>query len=161
MLAISADWINPFITAATEVLEKVLGVKPTLSKPYVKQSDETFFDISGLIGLTGEAVGSIAFSMPKQTALKMVSKFVGEEALGLSTDTRDAIGELTNIIAGRVKKIFYEKNIRMKISVPNVIVGKEHTISSAKDVPTIVIPFDSELGNFAIQVSLKKASKEG
>jgi chemotaxis protein CheX len=161
MSAISADWINPFITAATEVLDEILGVKPKLSKPYVKQSDEPLFDISGLIGLTGEAVGSIAFSLPKQTALKMVSKFIGEEVLGLSADTRDAIGELTNIIAGRVKKIFYEKNIRMKISVPNIIVGKEHTISSAKGIPTIVIPFESELGNFAIQVSIKKASKEG
>lgn len=157
MSSISADWINPFIIATKEVLVEVLGVEPTLSKPYVKQSDEPLFDISGLIGLTGEAVGSIAFSLPKQTALKIVSKFIGEEVLGLSADTRDAIGELTNIIAGRVKKIFYEKNIRIKISVPNVIVGKEHTISSAKNIPTIVIPFESDMGNFAIQVSLKKA----
>jgi len=49
----------------------------------------------------------------------------------------------------------------MKISVPNIIVGKEHTISSAKGIPTIVIPFETELGNFAVQVSIKKASKEG
>jgi len=157
MSTISADWVNPFIIAATEVLNEIVGVKPKLSKPYAKQTDEPLFDISGIIGLTGEAVGSIAFSLPKQTALKMVSKFIGEEVLGLSADTRDAIGEITNIMAGRVKKIFYEKKIHIKISLPNVIVGKEHAISSAKGVPTIIIPFDSELGNFAIQVSLKKA----
>ncbi len=157
MSVISADWVNPFIIATTEVLNEIVGVKPTLSKPYVKQTDEPLFDISGIIGLTGEAIGSIAFSLPKQTALKIVSKFIGEEVLGLSADTRDAIGELTNIIAGRVKKIFYEKKIHIKISIPNVIVGKEHTITTAKGIPTIVIPFECELGDFAIQVSLKKA----
>lgn len=157
MSSISADWVNPFILAVDEVLNEILNVKPKLSKPYVKQSDEPLFDISGIIGLTGEAVGSIAFSLPKKTALNIVSKFIGEEVLGLSADTRDAIGELTNIIAGRVKKIFYEKKIHIKISIPNVIVGKEHTISSTKGTSTIVIPFECELGDFAIQVSLKKA----
>ncbi len=157
MSQISADWVNPFILAATEVLDEILGVKPTLSKPYVKQSDDPLFDISGIIGITGEATGSIAFSLPKQTALIMVSRFIGEEVIGISAETRDAIGELTNIIAGRVKKIFYEKKIHIKISIPNVIVGKEHTISTAKGILTIVIPFESELGNFAIQMSLKKS----
>lgn len=157
MSSISADWVNPFILAVIEVLDEILNVKPKLSKPYVKQSNEPLFDISGIIGLTGEAVGSIAFSLPKQTALKIVSRFIGEEVLGLSADTRDAIGELTNIIAGRVKKIFYEQKIHIKISIPNVIVGKEHTISSTKGISTIVIPFECELGDFAIQVSLKKA----
>ncbi|SDB94780.1 chemotaxis protein CheX [Desulfurella multipotens] len=157
MSTISADWINPFILATTEIFKDIVGVEPKLSKPYVKQTNEPLFDISGIIGITGEAIGSIAFSLPKQTALKVVSRFIGEEVLGLSSDTRDAIGELTNIIAGRVKKIFYEKKIHIKISIPNVIVGKEHTISSAKGIPTIVIPFETELGNFAIQASLKKA----
>ncbi|MGC9257277.1 chemotaxis protein CheX [Desulfurella sp.] len=156
MSTISADWINPFILATTEIFKDIVGVEPKLSKPYVKQTDEPLFDISGIIGLTGEAVGSIAFSLPKQTALKIVSKFIGGEVLGLSADTRDAIGELTNIIAGRVKKIFYEKKIHIKISIPNVIVGKEHTISSAKGTSTIVIPFECELGDFAVQISLKK-----
>ena len=52
MSTISADWVNPFIIAATEVLNEIVGVKPKLSKPYAKQTDEPLFDISGIIGLT-------------------------------------------------------------------------------------------------------------
>ncbi len=151
---LSVEWINPFIEATEEILNTVAMIEPKRGKLALKKDSTVEYDVSGIIGITGEAVGSIALSFPKKTALKVVSNFTGEEVIGIDADTADAIGELTNMIAGRAKKIFSDKGIKLKISVPNVVIGKNHTITSPKGTPTIVIPFTSEAGDFAIQVSL-------
>lgn len=157
---LSVEWINPFIQATEEILSTVAMINPKRGKLALQKDSTVAYDISGIIGITGEAIGSIALSFPKKTALKVVSNFTGEEILGFDADTADAVGELTNMIAGRSKKIFSDKGIKLKISVPNVVIGKNHTISSPKGTPTIVIPFSSEEGNFAIQVSLMPNESE-
>ncbi len=157
MAQLSVEWINPFIEAAEEIMETVAMLKLKRGKLELRENSTLAYDVSGIIGLTGEAVGSIALSFPKKTAIVAVSNFVGEEVLGIDSDTTDAIGELTNMVAGRAKKIFSERNIKLKISTPNVVVGKNHTIVSPKGTPSIVIPFESEAGPLAIQVALKPA----
>lgn len=161
MADLNVEWINPFIEATYSIIETVAAVKVTMDKPLkIKESNAVGYDVSGIIGLTGEAVGSIALSFPKKTALKIVSDFTGEDVLGIDNDTMDAIGELTNMIAGRVKKLFADKSVKMKISIPTVILGKGHTINTKKNIPSIEIPFKSEEGDFAILVSLKPNSEQ-
>ncbi len=161
MADLSVEWINPFIEATYSIIEAVAAVKVSMDKPLkIRQSNTVGYDVSGIIGLTGEATGSIALSFPKKTALNIVSDFIGEDVLGIDSDTMDAVGELTNMIAGRAKKLFAEKGIRMKISIPTVILGKGHTINTKKNIPSIEIPFKSEEGDFAILVSLKSNSEQ-
>ncbi len=155
MAKLSVEWINPFIEATEEILETVAMIKPKRGQIQLKENSTVAYDVSGIIGITGEAVGSIALSFPKKTAISVVSNFIGEEVLGIDSDTTDAIGELTNMIAGRAKKIFSDKGIKLKISTPNVVVGKNHTIVTPKGTPSIVIPFESEAGSLAIQVALR------
>ncbi len=155
MPKLSVEWINPFIEATENIIGTVAMVKITRGKLTLKEDSAVEYDVSGIIGITGEAVGSIALSFPKKTALAIVTNFTGEEAMGIDNDTIDAIGELTNMVAGSAKKIFSDKGIKLKISIPNVVVGKNHTIVSPKGTPSIVIPFESDVGELAIQVSLK------
>ncbi len=114
------------------------------------------YDISGIIGLAGGVVGSVVLSFPKETAMKIVASFIGEDVPDVNKDVLDAIGELTNIVAGSAKKIFYEQGHHFKISLPNVVYGKDHKINRARDVPCISVTFSSDAGPFAIEVSLKE-----
>ncbi len=155
MAKLSVEWINPFIEAAEEIMDTVAMLKLKRGKLELRENSTVAYDVSGIIGITGEAVGSIALSFPKKTAIAAVSNFIGEEVLGIDSDTTDAIGELTNMVAGRAKKRFSERNIKLKISTPNVVVGKNHTIVAPKNTPSIVIPFESDAGELAIQVSLR------
>jgi chemotaxis protein CheX len=155
MAKLSVEWINPFIEAAEEIIGTVAMLKIKRGKLALKEDSTVEYDVSGIIGLTGEATGSIALSFPKKSALAIVSNFTGEEAMGIDNDTIDAIGELTNMVAGHAKKLFSDRGTKLKISIPNVVVGKNHTIVSPKGTPSIIIPFESEVGEFAIQVSLK------
>ncbi len=159
MAKLNVEWINPFIEATEEIIDTVAMIQVKRGNLALKKDSTVAYDVSGIIGITGEATGSIALSFPKKSALAVVSNFTGEDVIGIDNDTTDAIGELTNMIAGRAKKIFSEKNIKLKISVPNVVVGKNHSISTPKNAPSIVIPFESDAGEFAIQVSLMPSDK--
>lgn len=152
-----AEYINPFVESTLSVFNTMIGVEPKKGELYLKKDDEPSFDISGVIGLAGQAVGSVVISLPESLALSVVSKFLGEEKSSIDNDVVDAIGELINMIAGSTKKVFSERSLRFKISIPNVIVGKGHKIKRPSNVPCIGVFFYVGDERFAVEVALKES----
>ncbi len=122
-------------------------------KPQVKSGNKPTHDISGIIGLSGEAQGAIAISFPKIVALKVVSAMLGSSIKIIGPEIVDGIGEIANIVAGRAKQGLSQ--YKLTISLPNVIVGQNHAISPPSGIRAIIVPFDSSLGNFVMEISLK------
>lgn len=147
------SYINPFVVSTIETFTKMLNSEAKPGKIQLKNDESHTYDISGVIGLSGEAQGSICLSFPKLIALKVVSALVGADIKIIGPEVSDAIGEIANIIAGNAKQHLTQYNL--SISLPKVIMGKDHKIASQRGVPTIIVPFDSSFGNFAMEVSLK------
>lgn len=147
------EHINPFIRSTLETFEAMVQLKLETGKPFLKRDPFPSYDVSGIIGISGDAVGSIALSFPKLVALKVVSKFLGEEIKIVGPDLTDSVGELNNIISGNAKK--YLKDCNISISLPNVIVGHNHQVVSPRDSENMIVPFSSEVGEIALEVSLK------
>ncbi|MDR0307651.1 MAG: chemotaxis protein CheX [Chitinispirillales bacterium] len=145
-------YANPFIVSTIETFKKMLNIEGKTGKLAVKTNDKHTYDVSGVIGLSGEAQGSICLSFPKDVALKAVSALLGMEIKEIGPDVSDGIGELVNIVAGNAKQ--YLTKYTLSISLPKVVIGN-HTIAVTKDVPTLVVPFISSLGEFAIEIALK------
>lgn len=151
-----AEYINPFIESTLSVFKTMIGIEPKKNNIYIKQGDEPSFDISGVIGLAGQATGSVVISLPEDLALEVVSKFLGEEKKTVDDDVVDAVGEFINMIAGSTKKVFSEKGLKFKISIPNVIVGKGHKINRPSNVPCLGVKFDVGSKFFVVEVALKE-----
>jgi len=151
-----AEYINPFIESTLSVFKTMIGIEPKKNNIYIKQGDEPSFDISGVIGLAGQATGSVVISLPEDLALEVVSKFLGEEKKNVDDDVVDAVGEFINMIAGSTKKVFSEKGLKFKISIPNVIVGKGHKINRPSNVPCLGVKFDVADKFFVVEVALKE-----
>jgi chemotaxis protein CheX len=146
-------FVNPFITSTITTFKTMLSVDITPGKPMLKHEGEPVYDISGMIGLSGIAQGAIALSFPKAVALKAVSAMLGTEIKIIGPEMTDGIGELVNIIAGNAKQ--YLSQYQLTISLPNVVVGRNHSITPPSHTPSIVVPFTSIVGEFAMEVSLK------
>jgi chemotaxis protein CheX len=151
-----AEYINPFIESTLSVFKTMIGIEPKKDNLYIKKEDEPSFDISGVIGLAGQAVGSVVISMPEDLALEVVSKFLGEEKTTVDDDVIDAVGEIINMVTGSTKKVFSEKGLRFKISIPNVIVGKGHKINRPSSVPCLGVKFNIGDKFFVVEVALKE-----
>jgi len=91
-------------------------------------------------------------SLSKEVAIKAASAMLMMEATELNSDVVDAVGELTNMVAGAAKAKLEELNL--SISLPNVIIGLGHEIHFPSNVTPISVPFTCEWGALAIEVGL-------
>jgi chemotaxis protein CheX len=150
---IKVEHINPFVRATMETFQSMMKVEAKPGKPIIVR-DKTFqFDVSGIIGLSGGAKGSISLTFPKIVALKVVSAFVGEKIVTMGDEVVDAIGELANIVAGAAKKDLAQYNIT--ISLPTVVTGDNHDLAGSKEVRPMFVPFETPFGKFNLVVGFK------
>jgi chemotaxis protein CheX len=147
------SYVNPFVMSTIETFKKMLNVECKPGKLALKDHRTLSYDLTGVIGLSGEAQGSICLSFPQEVAFKAVSSLLGVQVTAMNDDVTDGIGELVNIVAGNAKQ--YLTNYKLSISLPKVIVGKDHSIAAMRDIPTIVVPIVSAMGEFAMEISLK------
>jgi len=149
-----AEYINPFITSTSEVFKTMVGIEPARGELYIKSEDSLRYDISGVIGLAGQASGFVVISMTEELAFKVLENFLGEAKTEMDDDVMDAIGEILNMIAGGAKQIFSKQGIRFKISIPNVVVGKDHKIGKQRNVKCIGMTFIVGDDTFVIEVAM-------
>jgi len=150
---LKAIYINPFLNASINLFRVYLGVKTTNKTPFINKDAQNLHEISAIIGLAGDTKGAVVLSFERETAIKIVSRFSKKNYFALSREVIDGVGELVNILAGNAKKDLLD--FRITISLPGVITGNRYKINWPKNIPVITIPFNSELGDFTVNVSLK------
>ncbi|HUW82926.1 MAG TPA: chemotaxis protein CheX [Phycisphaerae bacterium] len=60
--------INPFVSAVQNVFQTMASTEVRVGKPYVKTDGPCSADVSGVIGLCGDATGCAVLSFPKAVA---------------------------------------------------------------------------------------------
>jgi len=148
-----AKYINPFLNASLNLFREYLDVACEGGTPYLNNDPDSLYEISGFIGLAGEAQGAVVISFPRDTALAMAGRMADKTYSALTNEVLDVIGEFANIVAGNAKKDLLD--FKILISLPGVIVGQTYRIRWPEGIPVITIPFNSDLGKFSVSVSLK------
>jgi chemotaxis protein CheX len=147
--------INPFIDATFNVLETMASTKADAGKPYLKHDHVARGDVTGMIGLSGEVSGTIAVSFTQKSILAIVSNMLGEEMKELNGETKDAVGEIANMISGQARQKLEEQGRHLKAAIPTVLMGKNHSITHVTKAPVVAIPFNTDNGEFTIEVSFE------
>jgi chemotaxis protein CheX len=150
---IKVEHIQPFIQATSLTFTTMVKSEAKPGKMRLQSGNATHHDVSGIIGLSGGAKGSVALSFPQLTALNVISAFIGEKMTALDKDALDAIGELANIVAGSAKQDL--SKYKIMISLPTVITGSNHTLSGPSNIPELIVPFETVYGPFDLLVCFK------
>lgn len=151
--AINPKLIVPFVNSVRAVFSTMVGVPTTVGRPTLKADPLPTHDVSSIIGFSGQVAGSVVVSFQKEAAVKLASAFAGAEIQPGTPDFADAIGELANMIAGNAKK---DLGGAANITVPNVIIGPGHSVARLSGVPCVVIPCQTPVGNFTVEVNVKQ-----
>lgn len=146
------QYINPFLTAVQKVFDTMIDVPFVLGKPVLKKDRIAPYEVSSIIGLSGEVTGCVVISLEANIAMELASALLDDEFTEIDEDCTDAIGEITNMIAGNAKTDFPGKN--NAISVPTVVIGK-HKLSYPKGIPIISIPCKAGDGELSIDIAIK------
>ena len=133
------------VEAAGQVFETTCG---TSLQPLPGQDLAGEEVVLAIISLVGDLDWAVFVGLPRQTAIKVAHAFAGFDIPFESEDMGDAIGELTNILAGLVKSHLDAKGLEVAISLPTVVraQGMEMLFQQKADVETFC--YDCELGRF-------------
>lgn len=146
------EYINPFIRSLVDTFDTMLQCKVDRGSITLKDDPGTLHEVSGIIGLSGKAVGTVVVSLSREVALGAAGAMLMDEKNELDADVIDAIGEITNMVAGGAKTELEEYSLSM--SLPNVITGKGHAVRFPSNVKPILVPFTTKWGDVAIEVGL-------
>lgn len=149
---VRVEYINPFLSAAGNVFRTMLECDIQRGELYLKGHRQPDHEISGIIGLSGKAVGTVVLSLSREVALGAAGHMLAEEFNEINADVVDVVGELTNMIAGNAKSKL--EQFAMNISLPNVVIGKNHTVAFPTGVTPIGIPFTCKWGGVCVDVGL-------
>lgn len=122
--------IAPMIDAVTrDVLSMMTGsqIESSANEPAPES-----FDVDGVaavVGMTGGLTANVHLVLGSGVARKVVGGMLGSSQFG-DAEMRDAVGELTNMVAGGLKNRLDRLNIVLKLTIPTFIKGREMQITS-------------------------------
>lgn len=149
------SYITPLISSVQRVFETMLQLPVTVGEPALQAPERTPYDVSGIIGLSGDVEGVIILSFPIAVAERVVSLFTGTDLNHTHEDFPDAVGELVNMISGNAKAQFPHKKI--SLSCPSVVIGRSHQVFGSKDVVCVVLPCQCDVGDFAVELAVRQS----
>jgi chemotaxis protein CheX len=147
-------YINPFLRATRDVFDAMVRVPIVFGKPRLKDREERqhkLYQISAVIGLSGAVSGLLVLCLSESVALALAGGLTGSPVGEMNADCYDALAEICNMIAGSAKKDL--PGGQVTISIPTLLPTDE--VPYPRDVPIILLPFDTAAGRFLLEVTIK------
>ncbi len=149
--AIKVDYINPVITSLEDTFGTMLGCKIERTGLMLMENNQALQPVSGIIGVSGKAVGTIVLSLAASVAVKSAQVMLMDDSLNeINDDVMDAVGELTNMVTGGAKAKLEKFSLSM--SLPNVLCGDNCRLHFPQNAHPIAVPFQCPWGALALQV---------
>ena len=145
--------VNPFIEGALHILDTTAFVKVKPEPPVLKTDSFLQGDISGLLEISGDLEGTAAISFSEKSILGIVSAMFGEEMLEINDEITDAVGDISNMIAGHVTTKIAELDKKIKVKFTKVVIGRNQTVEHIASGSHVVrIPFRTTKGKVILEV---------
>jgi chemotaxis protein CheX len=147
-----AAYINPFVNAVRHLFQTMMTMSVKIGQPALNKDAQPLQDVCGVIDVSGAVNGRVVVSMSEPLATSLASELLGDPIDRLDDDCIDAVGEITNMIAGNAKTDW--PGGANAISVPQVVIGRQN-VPYPVATPVISIPCQTDEGPFYIDVALK------
>jgi len=151
------EYINPFIISLRNAFRTMLGCDVRRGAITLMQGPSPSHSISGVVGLSGRAIGTVVLSLSEKVALKAASTMLMTEAKTIDADVIDAVGELANMVAGAAKADLEE--YQLMVSLQNVVTGANHKVRFPSNVTPICVPFDTDWGPLTLEVGFTSVAE--
>jgi chemotaxis protein CheX len=129
------SWIPLLDTATREVFELMLGCQLTVPA----SDEETKLDVTAMVGLAGQLCGVLSVRCNQKAAALMTSKMLGVALDKVGPEIADALGEISNMVAGNFKNKIAGLAEGCMLSPPTVITGSDYNLHSMADSPAVEV----------------------
>ena len=150
------EYLEPFIKNTCHILKTMAGMEVEFKKVYFSNAIRIFGDVSGIMGLSGNADGTLVVTFYWDLAKTIIAKMMGTEEGSIDAELiHDGVSEIINMISGTTKKEFVGKPYHFEITLPSVVVGPGHQIGYLQNTSVAVLIFQAGSQSFALHVCIK------
>ncbi len=139
-----------------EVFNSMAGIKNILPATMRIVAPIKSFEhsITAMIGLAGTYDGTVSLHTPMNLAMDFTAGMLGMAVTELDDDVLDALGEISNMVAGSVKDYLSRSGAILKISTPSVVAGDKYRYLSGNQSDTLTLGFTSGAHLFLVCVTV-------
>ncbi len=149
----NVEFVNPFLVSILNVLKTMARLEAHPGNPTIKKDEVAQGDVTGIIGMTSDqAKGTLAITFTEPVILEITKRMLGEELDKIDDTIMDMAGEITNMVTGGAKKILSEQGYNFDMAIPSIVAGKNHIIQHKSKSSIIIVPFNTEAGDFFIEI---------
>ncbi len=159
MSRMKVEFVNPFVTAAREVLQQEIACDVERGDLHLHKSAYTSHDVTAIIAVTGAIQGMVLYSLKEESARRFVGMILGQTFVEFDELAQSGIAELANVITGKASVLLSEAGFPAQISPPALIVGNG-TMISTLDLNRVVVPLKTEHGEIEVHIALREVARQ-
>ena len=123
------SWQGELEQSAREVFQIMLGSTFEVGSCELTAD----FSLSAVVGFAGELRGLLTLRCARASAISVAARMLGIGSAAAEPEMNDALGELSNMIAGSFKTKLEQDGFQCMISVPTVISGSDYRLHNLAD----------------------------
>jgi chemotaxis protein CheX len=151
------DLLGSFIEAARAALGEMAGTEVTVGGACQQAPEKAPGDLVVTVGLTSAAEDCLVLRFPGRTAAALAGRILAGVAEAVDADlVRDCVGEIANVVAGQAKAMLAGTPYRFTFSLPRVLGASDQGLPAPRGQDCLAVAFTSELGEFTMQLFLKR-----
>lgn len=138
-----ANWKPLIECAVLEVFEMMAGARLEVD---AGSKEEPRGEQTAMVGMAGELCGMTILCCSRTAGSKFASLMLGGDAASNPQTSRDALGELCNMIAGNFKAKVSNLADHCMLSVPTVITGDDYSMATVEPTEgvTLALKYEGE-----------------
>ena len=140
--AIDAQFVDELVAATRDVFKTMVFHEVDAASPLMGEARRPNANGVGTVAFAGETSGLVVFYSGTEGAIRITAAMLGIDLGSVNGELPDAIGELTNMIAGSFRtRMAHLRGESWAISVPTVTIGSDFYTKYVSDVQRVLCPF--------------------
>lgn len=156
MQSVQKKAIDLLIESAREVFEMMVMRHLELGTPIEGDSLRPKANVVGTVSFAGSESGVVVFYSTTDAAKLIAGSLLGVPAAEVNGEMPDAIGEITNMIAGALRTKMTDAGHPWAISIPTVTIGSDFYTKYVSDVRRVLCPFKMEEHEICVELIMMK-----
>lgn len=149
--------IKSLIKDVQDVFINMVGVEDLMHLPIQIDMTTHFTEcLTAMVGLAGRYNGLVSVHIPWSLALSFTSLMLGMEVTEINDDVTDAMGEISNMVAGSFKQHLSKGGSDIQLSTPSVVNGADYFVSSGQSLENITLKFATDEEWFMVAISIEE-----
>jgi chemotaxis protein CheX len=159
--AIENLFIEELTAATRDVFKTMVFQEVEASSPVTGDALRPGANVVGTVAFAGKTSGLVVFYSTMDTAQMITASMLGIEPASVNGELHDAIGELTNMIAGSFRtRMAHAKGETWAISVPTVTVGSDFYTKYVSDVQRVLCPFRMNTAELFVELIVTRSAAQ-